>query len=91
MDFGRHSAGAHLVCARHVFLMEPQYRNDLELQAAGRVHRVGQTAETHVHRFVMRDTVEEAMLRIKRGRDLRQARCALPDAQVQAMFAQPPQ
>ena len=90
MDFGRHSASANLVCARHVFLMEPQHRNDLELQAAGRVHRAGQESETHVHRFVMRETVEEEMLRIKRGRNLRQAHCALPDDQVQAMFSQPP-
>lgn len=29
------------------------------LQVLGRIHRIGQTRETFVHRFVMSDTVEE--------------------------------
>jgi hypothetical protein len=33
----------------------------MELQAINRVHRIGQTRPTFVHKFMIRDTVEEKM------------------------------
>jgi hypothetical protein len=31
--------------------------------AIGRVHRIGQTRETHVHRYIVQDTVEDFIYR----------------------------
>ncbi|CAB4066920.1 SHPRH [Lepeophtheirus salmonis] len=40
------------------------FRPAQELQAIGRVHRIGQTKTTVVHRFLIRSTVEERMYTI---------------------------
>ena len=45
--------------ATHVFLVEPVVNMGLEMQAISRVHRIGQTEITHVHRHIISDTVEE--------------------------------
>ena len=34
-----------------------------QAQAIGRVHRIGQTQKTTAHHFVVKDTVEESLLR----------------------------
>ncbi|XP_021928095.1 E3 ubiquitin-protein ligase SHPRH isoform X2 [Zootermopsis nevadensis] len=53
--------GLNLVEATHVLLVEPILNPADELQAIGRVHRIGQTRKTAVHRFLIRGTVEERM------------------------------
>ena len=53
--------GLNLTEATHVLLVEPLLDGGMEAQAIGRVHRMGQKFETHVHRFVTRGTVEEAI------------------------------
>lgn len=45
--------GLNLTVAQHVILVEPLLSPGLEAQAAGRVDRMGQTRETHVHRLVI--------------------------------------
>ncbi|KAL6060088.1 SNF2 histone linker PHD RING helicase [Balamuthia mandrillaris] len=53
------SNGLNLTEASHVFLVEPSLNVASELQAIGRVHRMGQTNErTFVHRYFIRDTIE---------------------------------
>ncbi|KDD76019.1 hypothetical protein H632_c393p1 [Helicosporidium sp. ATCC 50920] len=39
-----------------------------EAQAVGRVSRMGQTRPTHVHRFVVRDSIEENLHGLGRAR-----------------------
>jgi E3 ubiquitin-protein ligase SHPRH len=55
--------GLTLVEATHVFIVEPILKADEEFQAIGRVHRIGQTRETFVHRFITRNTIEETIYR----------------------------
>ncbi|XP_049765054.1 E3 ubiquitin-protein ligase SHPRH [Schistocerca cancellata] len=51
--------GLNLTEATHVLLVEPILNPADELQAIGRVHRIGQKKKTTVHRFLIRGTVEE--------------------------------
>ena len=61
--------GISLVEAQHVFLAEPLLEREVEAQAIGRVHRMSQTRPTIVHRFVMKDTIEEAIVGLRRAND----------------------
>ncbi|KAK9507279.1 hypothetical protein O3M35_007174 [Rhynocoris fuscipes] len=59
--------GLNIVEATHVFLVEPILNPADELQAAGRVHRIGQTKPTFIHRFVVENTIEERMINLLQG------------------------
>ena len=58
--------GLNLTEAQHVIIMDPLLNAAVEAQAIGRVHRIGQTRQTCVHRFVVRDTIEERIDAMKR-------------------------
>ncbi|KAI0561984.1 Helicase [Gracilaria domingensis] len=60
----RAGAGLNLTEARHVVLVEPSLQVALEAQAVGRVHRIGQTKETYVHRVIVRCTIEEMIFQL---------------------------
>lgn len=58
------ASGANLTKASQVILLDPvfgnyEYRRNTEWQAIGRAHRMGQTKEVEVIRFIVKDTVEE--------------------------------
>ena len=52
--------------------MEPLLHCGLDLQAINRVHRIGQTSKTYVHRYIIKDTIEEKIdkLRMERQNQL---------------------
>ncbi|KAF4535889.1 Transcription termination factor 2 [Lasiodiplodia theobromae] len=63
--------GLNLTSASRAYVMEPQYNPAAEAQAVDRVHRLGQTREVTVTRFVMNDSFEEKMLELqKKKKDL---------------------
>ncbi|KAM0747530.1 hypothetical protein T439DRAFT_328769 [Meredithblackwellia eburnea MCA 4105] len=61
------AAGLNLICAQYVFLVEPLLHPSLELQAVGRIHRIGQSKETRVFQYFVRDSVDERLAEL-RGR-----------------------
>ncbi|KAK7756232.1 DNA helicase rad5 [Diatrype stigma] len=57
--------GLNLTSAKRVFMMDPWWSFAVEAQAIDRVHRMGQEEEVKVYRFIVKDTVEERMLKIQ--------------------------
>ena len=57
--------GLNLIGANHVFMLDVHWNPALEVQAADRCHRVGQTRDVVVHKFITEDSVEERILRLQ--------------------------
>lgn len=63
--------GLNLIGASNLFILDLHWNPALEMQAHDRIHRVGQQNDVHIHRFVCKDTVEEAIDKLhKRKLDL---------------------
>ncbi|EJT97111.1 hypothetical protein DACRYDRAFT_119591 [Dacryopinax primogenitus] len=58
----RENAGLNVTCANRVFLLEPVVNHAFEVQAIGRVDRMGQTRNTEVYCYYAIDTVEKGVL-----------------------------
>ncbi|XP_057980815.1 uncharacterized protein LOC131166357 isoform X2 [Malania oleifera] len=61
--------GLNLLEAQHVVLVEPLLNPAAEAQAISRVHRIGQQKKTLIHRFVVKNTVEESIYKMNRSRN----------------------
>ncbi|CBH16960.1 DNA repair protein, putative [Trypanosoma brucei gambiense DAL972] len=57
--------GLNLQIANHVVLVDPWWNPAVEMQAAQRAHRIGQTRPVRVVRFVTERSVEERMLELQ--------------------------
>ncbi|OJI87927.1 hypothetical protein ASPTUDRAFT_61339 [Aspergillus tubingensis CBS 134.48] len=57
--------GLNLTAASNVFMMDPWWSFAIEAQAIDRVHRMGQTRDVQVTRFVVKDSIEGRMLRVQ--------------------------
>jgi DNA repair protein RAD5 len=57
--------GLNLTCANRVYMMDPWWSFAIEAQAIDRVHRMGQTEEVHVIRFIVEGSIEEKMLKVQ--------------------------
>ncbi|RKF78948.1 DNA repair protein rad5 [Golovinomyces cichoracearum] len=57
--------GLNLTMAKRVYMMDPWWSFAVEAQAIDRVHRMGQTDEVKVYRFIVQNSVEERMLKIQ--------------------------
>ena len=56
------AVGITLTAANRVYLFEPALDPAQEVQAAGRIHRLGQTKEVLIKRFAFKKSIEEAVL-----------------------------
>ncbi|KAK2605897.1 DNA helicase rad5 [Conoideocrella luteorostrata] len=57
--------GLNLTSAGRVFMMDPWWSFAIEAQAIDRVHRLGQEENVVVKRFVVKESVEERMLKVQ--------------------------
>ncbi|KAJ8030290.1 Helicase-like transcription factor [Holothuria leucospilota] len=57
--------GLNLTAANKVFLMEPAWNPAIEDQCFDRCHRLGQTKEVTVTKFIIKDSIEERMLQLQ--------------------------
>lgn len=58
--------GLNLTAASHVFLMDPAWNPATEEQCIDRCHRLGQKKKVFVTKFIVKDSVEENMVKIQR-------------------------
>ena len=57
--------GLNLTAANRVFMMDPWWSFAVEAQAIDRVHRMGQTNEVQVVRFIVKESIEGRMLKVQ--------------------------
>jgi non-specific serine/threonine protein kinase len=58
--------GLNLTRATYVFHLDPWWNPAVEDQASDRAHRIGQTNQVTITRLVMRHTIEEKMMELKK-------------------------
>ncbi|RLN48531.1 hypothetical protein BBJ29_007408 [Phytophthora kernoviae] len=61
--------GLNLTCASVVILLDPWWNPGVEEQAIDRVHRLGQTRDVMVKRYVVNDTVEDMILQLQQRKE----------------------
>ena len=60
--------GLNLTAADYVFLLDPWWNPAVEAQAIDRTHRIGQTRQVFACRLIAKDTVEEKVLELQKGK-----------------------
>ncbi|RAH71572.1 DEAD/DEAH box helicase [Aspergillus aculeatinus CBS 121060] len=67
MDLRQASHGLHIANASRVYIVNPIWQPNVESQAIKRAHRIGQTRPVFVETLVLRDTLEDKMLRRRKA------------------------
>ncbi len=57
--------GLNLTAADYVIHLDPWWNPAVEMQAADRVHRIGQDKPVFIYKFIARDSVEEKILKLQ--------------------------
>lgn len=58
--------GLNLTEADYVFILDPWWNPAVEMQAIDRTHRIGQTRNVFIYKFITKDTVEEKILALQK-------------------------
>lgn len=67
MNVHQAAHGLHLASASRVFFVNPVWQPNVEAQAIKRAHRIGQTRPVYVETLVLQDTLEDKMLKRRKG------------------------
>lgn len=57
--------GLNLTEADYVFILDPWWNPAVEMQAIDRTHRIGQTKNVFIYKFITKDSVEEKILALQ--------------------------
>lgn len=57
--------GLNLTAASYIYLMDPWWNPAVENQAIDRAHRIGQKNALNVYRLIMKDSIEEKVLKLQ--------------------------
>lgn len=68
MTMGTGSVGLNLTKASAVILLDPWWNESVENQAIDRTHRIGQTKNVLVRRYMIQNSLEEAMDKLKNSK-----------------------
>lgn len=66
VSIGAGGLGLNLTSASKAYVMEPQFNPAAEAQAVDRVHRLGQTREVTIKRFIMHNSFENKIMDLQR-------------------------
>ncbi len=58
--------GLNLTAASYIFIMDPWWNPAVESQAVDRAHRIGQEKAINVYRLIIKDSIEEKVLKLQR-------------------------
>ncbi len=58
--------GLNLTCADYVFVLNPWWNPQAEMQAISRAHRMGQKNPVFAYKFITNDTIEDKILNLQR-------------------------
>lgn len=61
--------GLNLTAADYVLLIDPWWNISAENQAVNRAHRIGQTKNVFVYRFIVKDSIEEKILQLQQQKN----------------------
>ncbi|KAL8940172.1 MAG: hypothetical protein Q9216_002960 [Gyalolechia sp. 2 TL-2023] len=67
MDVHQAAHGLHIAAASRVFFVNPVWQPTVEAQAIKRAHRIGQKRAVYVETLVLKDTLEDQMLRRRKN------------------------
>ncbi|MEM8896341.1 MAG: C-terminal helicase domain-containing protein, partial [Bacteroidota bacterium] len=60
--------GLNLTKADYVFILDPWWNPAAEAQAVDRAHRIGQQNKVFTYKFIMKNTVEEKILKLQKSK-----------------------
>eukprot|EP00931_Biecheleriopsis_adriatica_P059917 TRINITY_DN35925_c0_g1_i1.p1 TRINITY_DN35925_c0_g1~~TRINITY_DN35925_c0_g1_i1.p1 ORF type:complete len:953 (-),score=180.90 TRINITY_DN35925_c0_g1_i1:116-2974(-) len=62
--------GLNLISASRLYMMDLWWNPSIENQAINRIHRIGQTKEVHIYKFVVRDSIDLGIMSLQRSKAL---------------------
>ena len=90
MDLRQAAHGLHVASASRIFFVNPVWQPNIEAQAIKRAHRIGQPLPVYVETLVLKDTLEEQLLRRRKvmsnEEHLKAAKSPLDDSEMNVMI-----